>query len=145
MSGEPKPLPFATQRLVALALLLAMLLFGGVTFAVWHGNGGKGLGEQPEPGLDAAAIAVGIASVLGAAVMRMVLGRAVANATGAARSHARFGATLVPLAILEGSCLFGLTIWLLNGNPVPGGIVAGAAFAIAVAMVPLHDPDEGRS
>ena len=54
---------------------------------------------------------------------------------------ARFRGTLVSLALLEGGCLFGLCVWLLNGNAVPGLAAAMALLSLAVLIVPFTDPD----
>ena len=48
---------------------------------------------------------------------------------------------LVPLAILEGGCLFATTVWMLTGNAVPSLAVALVMLAIAIALVPFSDPD----
>jgi hypothetical protein len=141
--SELPPLPFFQQRLVFFALLFGMATFAVVVAVVLQTGDGTGLGGEPMPMLDMVSIALGAAMAVAAFVVRGTLQRRAAAATGAARSHARFRATLVPLALLEGGVLFGLTVWLLNGVAVPPLVVALVLFAAAIAIVPLHDPDAG--
>jgi len=91
--------------------------------------------------LDTVAIAAGVAIAGAALIVRRMLQAAAARQTGAPRAMASFRATLVPIAILEGGCLLGLTTWLLNGNPVPGLVVALVLLSLAVLIVPFSDPD----
>jgi hypothetical protein len=141
--SELPPLPFFQQRLVFFALLFGMAMFAVVVAVVLQTGDGTGLGGEPMPMLDMVSIALGAAMAVAAFVVRGTLQRRADAATGAARSHARFRATLVPLALLEGGVLFGLTVWLLNGVAVPPLVVALVLFAAAIAIVPLHDPDAG--
>jgi hypothetical protein len=141
--SELPPLPFFQQRLVFFALLFGMAMFAVVVAVVLQTGDGTGLGGEPMPMLDMVSIALGAAMAVAAFVARGTLQRRAAAATGAARSHARFRATLVPLALLEGGVLFCLTVWLLNGVAVPPLVVALVLFAAAIAIVPLHDPDAG--
>ena len=48
---------------------------------------------------------------------------------------------IAPLAILEAGCLFAITAWMLNGQAVPALAVACVLLSIAIAMIPLQDPD----
>ncbi len=68
---------------------------------------------------------------------------AIVAASAATRSQAQFVATLIPLAILEGACLLGITAWLLNGNAVPNLVAALVLLSIAIAMVPFSAPHAG--
>jgi hypothetical protein len=42
--------------------------------------------------------------------------------------------------MLEAGCLMSLTAWLLNGNPVPGLVVAMVLLSLAILIVPMRDP-----
>jgi hypothetical protein len=137
------PPPFAMQRLVFVALLLGPSLFAVVVGVLLQMRGGKGMAETPIPMLDTVVVVVGISLTSAALMLRRVLSRVAASMTGDARSHARFRATLIPLAMLEGGSLFALTTWMLNGAAVPPLAVAVAMLAIAVVLVPFSDPDRG--
>lgn len=143
MTHERPPLPFAQQRIVFLAILASVAMFVVAAAVVLQTSDGKGLGGEPIPMLDTVALVVGGAVALAAFALRPALQRAAEAATGAGRSHARFRATLIPLALLEGGCLLGIVTWMLNGNAVPGLVVALVLFAAAVAIVPFTDPDAG--
>jgi hypothetical protein len=143
MTDERPPLPFAQQRIVFLAILSSVAMFVVAAAVVLQTGDGKGLGGDPIPMLDTVALAAGAAVALAAFALRPALQRAAEAATGAARSHARFRATLIPLALLEGGCLLGIVTWMLNGNAVPGLVVALVLFAAAVAIVPFTDSDAG--
>ena len=143
MNGERPRLPFAHQRLVFFGLLLGMVMYAVTVAVILQVGEGKGLAAQRIDALDTIVVAVGGAALAGALTLRAVLQRNVESASGAARSHARFQATLVPVALLEGGVLFALTAWLLNGNVVPHLAVAMVLLAIAIAIVPLADPDAG--
>jgi hypothetical protein len=140
MTG-PTDLPFGTQRLVFFALVLGMTMYAIAVAVVLQTNDSKGMATPPIEALDMAVPAIAAMLTVGALVLRKVLQRAAEAATGAARSQARFRATLIPLAMLEAGCLTGLTAWLLNGNANPHLIAAMLLLAIAIAIVPLTDPD----
>jgi hypothetical protein len=139
---EPKALPFAAQRIVYFALLMSMVVYSIVPAVVLQQNGGKGLAETPLASLDTTAIALGALLAVAAVVVRSKLHAKAAQQRGAQRTNALFRATLVPLAMLEAGCLMSLTAWLLNGNPVPGLVVAMVLLSLAILIVPMRDPDE---
>lgn len=140
MAIEPRPLPFAVHRIVYFALIMSMVCYAIVPAVLLEQNGGKGLAEAPLARLDSVAMALG-ASLAGVALfVRSKLHAAAATKTGPARARALFRATLVPLAMIEAGCLLGLTTWLLNGNPVPGLVVALVLLSLAILIVPLRDP-----
>ena len=138
------PPPFAMQRVVFVALLLGQSLFAVVVGVLLQTRGGRGLAEPPLPLLDTVVLVTGISLTSASLVLRRILSRVATSLDGDARAHARFRATLIPLAMLEGGSLFGITAWLLNGNAVPPLAVAIAMLAIAVVMVPFTDPDRGE-
>lgn len=138
MNGTPS---FAQLRIVCFALLFGMTSFAVVAAVLLQGNDGKGLAEQPLPMLDPIVIAVGTAAVIAAVVLRRVLGPRATETDPERRLAARFRATLLSIAALEGGCLLGIVTWLLQGDPVPGLVVAMVLLAIAIAMVPFRDPD----
>lgn len=137
-------IPFASQRIVFFALLFGMVAYT-IAAAVLLQQTGKGLAEEPVPGLDDVAMFAGLAFAAGAMFLRRQLHGTAERQSGAARSAARFRATLVPLAILEGGSLLGTTTWLLNGRPVPGLVVAMVLLSLAILIVPLRDPDAERA
>jgi hypothetical protein len=145
MNAQPPPLPFAAQRLVFLSLLFGMSAFAVVVGVVLQSRGGKGMLEPPMPVLDTVVIVVGATLAVAAFAMRSALRRFAESATDNARSHARFRAALIPLALLEGGCTFGLTTWLLDGTAVPGLAIAVVLFALAIMVVPFTDPDRSSS
>lgn len=144
MSTERPALPFANQRLVFFALLIGMVLYTITVAVVLQTNGGKGVSVAAVPMLDTVVIGATAGLVIAAFAMRAVLGASAARQQGAARSHALFAATLVPLALLEGACLLALTAWLLNGNAVPNLVAALVALSMAITVVPFSDPDAGH-
>jgi hypothetical protein len=134
---------FAQQRLVCIVLLIGMSFCAVAVAVALQANAGRGMAHEPLPALDTAAVAVGAALVVGALVLRAGLGGVAARAAPESRPLARFRATLVPIAVLEGGCAFDLTVWLLNGRAVPGLAVAMVLLAIAIVLVPFTDPDAG--
>jgi hypothetical protein len=140
MTTTPPP-PFAAMRLIYLALVLGMTAYAIVAAVLLQGRGGKGMAEAPIPEFDTIVPIVGAAVAATALLARHLLLRPLAAAAAAARPTLRFRATLIALALLEGGCLFALTAWLLNGNTVPHLAVAMVLLALAIALVPLSDPD----
>jgi hypothetical protein len=134
---------FAQQRLICLALLLGMIAFTIVVAAVLQQNEGKGLGAEPVAFLDDAVVFVGASMALAAFLVRSLLRKQAERAEPPSRAMARFRAVLVPLACLEGGCLFGLVVWMLNGNAVPALATALCLLSLAVLVVPFTDPDAG--
>ncbi len=139
--AKPVP-PFALQRIVFFALLLGIAMYAIGVAVLLQQSGGKGFVEPPIDELDLVATIAGLGLATAAMLVRRAM-HAVANRlAGDERAAARFRATLVPMAILEGGCLLGLTTWLLNGRVVPGLVVALVLLSLAVLIVPFADPDE---
>lgn len=134
--------PFAVQRLVFLSLLLGIAVFAVVVAFVLQSNDGHGLADPRVPLLDTLSPVLGAVLAASAFTVRSLLQRRAARQDAGQRSQLRFSATLVPLAQLEAGALFGLVVWLLNGNPVPGLVVACVLFSLAVWLVPFHEPPE---
>jgi hypothetical protein len=141
MNGAPT---FAQQRLIAVALLLGMTFFAVVVAVVLQTNSGKGLAAEPIEVLDTVVLVVGASMAVTAFVLRSLLTAAAERAAPDQRPLQRFRAVLVPLATIEGACLFALTVWMLNGKTVPTLVVAMVLLALAIVMVPFHDPDADR-
>lgn len=137
---KPQAPPFAVQRIVYFALIMSMVVYAIVPAVVLQQNGGKGLAEVPLPMLDTVAITLGAVLGVAAVFVRGRLHAMAAAQTGTERASALFRATLVPLAMIEAGCIMGLTTWLLNGNPVPGLVVALVLLSLAILIVPLRDP-----
>ena len=139
------PLPFAMQRLVFFALLFGMAMFTICVAVMLQSNDGKGLLSPPMLELNIAVIAAGITAAAVALLLRALLGRRAEATPKEQRAAARFRATLVPLTLLEGACMFALVAWLLNGNPVPNLVVGLGVMSVALAIVPMQDPDQERA
>lgn len=137
-----RPAPsFAQMRIVYFGLLMGMVGYAVAAAVVLQGQDGKGLATEPIPLLDAIASAAGGALAVAAFAARAVMRGRLAGKAGAELAAARHAATLLPLAMLEGGCLFCITVWLLNGHPVPPLVVALVLLALAIVVVPFSDPD----
>lgn len=143
MHQPPGGLPFAHQRLVFLALLLGMVMFI-VVIAVLQQVGDMKPPGNPITELDTIVPVFAATIATGALLLRSVLRQKAEAMAGPERQAARFRATLVPLAMVEGGCLFAATAWWLNGKVVPHLVTALVLLAIAIAIVPFQDPDAGR-
>lgn len=141
--GRDAP-PFAQQLLVLLALVLGMTMYIIAVAVVLHANDGKPLAEAPNPLLDTVCVATGGGLALTAMLLRTILRARAAKLTGGERASLWFKSNLAAIALLEGGSLFGSTTWLLNGNAVPGLVVALVLLSLAIAIVPFTDPDVGR-
>lgn len=144
MSTGPR-LSFAMQRMVCFALLFGMVMFTIAVAVMLQVNDGKGLLQPPLIELNIPVIGTGIAAGLSALLLRSVLSRRAEAAPKEQRAGARFRATLVPLALLEGACMFALVAWMMNGNAVPNLVVALCVMSVAIAIVPMRDPDQERT
>ena len=144
MSTGPQ-LSFAMQRMVCFALLFGMVMFTIAVAVMLQVNDGKGLLQPPLLELNIPVIATGIAAAATALLLRSTLGRRAEATPKEQRAAARFRATLVPLALLEGACMFALVAWLMNGNPVPNLVVGLGVMSVALAIVPMQDPDQERA
>lgn len=143
-SGSPNGSPtFAQQRLICFALLMGVGAFALVVAFLLQQNGGAGLSPEIDPLLGTMVLVVGPSMAVAALVARSVLGRKAEAEPAATRASARFRAVLVPMAMLEGGALLGITVWMLSGAAVPNLVVALVLLALMIALVPLRDPDEG--
>jgi hypothetical protein len=135
---------FAQQRLIGLALVLGMVLYIVAVAVMQQVGDGKLPAVGPIAILDTLVPIVGAAVAVGAFLLRRSLRGRAETKTGLMRSAARLQALLVPLALLEAGCLLATTAWWLNGAPVPHLATALVLLALAIAIVPLQDPDAGR-
>lgn len=138
-TGSPT---FAQRRLICLALLMGVGAYALVVAFLLQQNG-AGLSPDVDPMLGTVTIAVGSSMAVAALLMRHVLGSKADAEPMATRPLARFRAALVPMALLEGGALLGITVWMLSGAAVPNLVVALVLIAAMIALVPLRDPDEG--
>lgn len=134
---------FAQQRMICFALLTGMALYAIVAAFTLHGNDGQGMVPDTVKALEWLTPVFGVATAVSALLLRRVLQQKADAKPPAERGAARFRATLIPLALIEGGCLFAITIWMMTGATVPHLVVAMVLLAIAIAIVPLHDPDDG--
>ena len=139
--SPPGPPTFAQKRIVYFALLFGMTAYAIVAAIVVQANEGKGLAEEPIQILDIIAAVTGAALAGTAILTRFTFLRRAQKLSGDARAAVRFTGVLLPLALLEGGCLFAITVWMLNGNAVPSLAVALVLLALAIAIVPFSDPD----
>lgn len=140
MTGMPAP-PFAAQRLICIALLAGMGLYGGVVAVLLAQQEWRGIAEAPIELLDTITPIAGGALLVAATVLRMVLRSRAAASPADLRPALSFQATLMSVAMLEGGVLLAVTAWLLNGNPMPHVAVAAVLFAVTIVFVPFSDPD----
>jgi hypothetical protein len=132
---------FAQQRLILMALLVGMAIYTIAIAVVLLTNDGKGLSPEFFADRDWIVPVLAASMATGAMVLRGSLQRGADALTGDARSAARFRATLIPVALLEGGCLIGLSAWLITGRSVPHLVTALVLLAIAIAIVPFSDSD----
>ena len=134
-------IPFAGQRMICVALVLGMAMYAVVVGVILKLNDGVGMTEEPIEVLDTIALIVGIAVAVLAVFARILIAKKAATADKGQRATPRFLSLVVPLVLLEGGCLLAITVWMLNGNAVPALAVACVLLSIAIAMIPLQDPD----
>lgn len=142
-NGSPGSPTFAQQRLVCFALLMGVGAFALVVAFLLQQNGGAGLAPDIDPMLGTAVLVVGPSMAVAALLVRGMLARKADAEPMATRASARFRALLVPMAMLEGGALLGITVWMMSGAAVPNLVVALVLLALMIALVPLRDPDEG--
>jgi hypothetical protein len=140
MSGKTS-IPFAGQRIVCVALVFGMLMYAIVAGVMLQMNEGNGIAEAPIEELNLIAMILGAALGAGAIAARLTLNKRAEAVAKEDRGNLRLLSRLVPIAIIEAGCLFAITAWMLNGQAVPALAVACILLSIAIAMIPLHDPD----
>lgn len=143
MNGGPRSPSFAQQRLIAFALLFGVGAYALVVAFLLQQNDGKGLQPDVAPELANVVLMLGPALLVTSLVLRTVMNRRAEALPPGERASLRFQALLLPLAVLEGGALFGITVWMLSGKAVPNLVTALVLFAAMIAIVPLRDPDEG--
>lgn len=143
MTSGPRNASFAQQRLIAFALLMGVGAYALVVAFLLQQNDGKGLQPDVAPELANVVLMLGPAMLVTGLVLRTMMNRRAEALPVEERAALRFQAMLVPMAILEGGALFGITVWMLCGRAVPSLVTALVLFAAMIAIVPLRDPDEG--
>ena len=134
-------MPFAGQRMVCMALVFGMAMYAIAAGVLLKTNDGVGLAGEPIEVLDTVALAAGIVLAGVALLVRMLLSKKAEAADKDHRGTPRFLSRLIPLAIIEAGCLLAITAWMLNGKALPSLAVALVLLSIAIAMIPLQDPD----
>ena len=71
-----------------------------------------------------------------AMVLRPILVRRAAAASGEATVAAAMSAMLVPLAMLEGAVLLQATCWLITAEPVPSAFAGGLFLLLTLTVRP---------
>ena len=134
--------PFAQQRLVAIALILAMaLMAGGVGLLLTPGKDLVNVvGESPY--LTTTSWTVSVLALLAAVATRLFARSRAENAKGEDRAKFFYMSSLLPIVILEAGFTLSLFTWVLTDEAVPGLVLACLQFAIALACVPLTDPNK---
>lgn len=140
MNGKAS-IPFAGQKMIYMALVVGIAMYAIVAGLILKSNDGIGLMEEPIQMLDTASPIVGIALALAAIAARILFNKRADAAELGGRSMQRMLSRLVPIFLLESACLFAITAWLLNGKAMPSLAVACILLSIAIAMMPLQDPD----
>ncbi|MBK8097487.1 MAG: hypothetical protein IPK26_10285 [Planctomycetes bacterium] len=128
-----------TTMIVCSSLLGGVCLFAIVIAVLLQGDG---TGMQPLEFMNTLSVAVGASLLPVALLLRSTLRQRAEQKTGADRARARFAAVLVPIAVLEGGMMLGLTTWMMNGTPMPGLVVACVLLAAAIGILPFRAPDE---
>lgn len=133
-------LPFSLQRIIFSSLLFVVITFMAVVALMVPGDG-PGLAPEPMAAMDLLAVVFGAITLVAGLFLRWTLHRRADQKQGDARRQARFLATLVPLAVLEGGCLLALVVWMTNGYPLPGLVVALILLSVMIAILPFRDPE----
>ena len=140
MSGK-EIMPFAGQRIVCLALVFGMTMYAIVAGVLLQTNNGVGLVEEPIEELNLVSVILGAAVAISAIGTRLAITKRAEALPKSERALPRLLSRIAPIAILEAGCLFAITAWMLNGQAVPALAVACVLLSIAIAMIPMHDPD----
>ena len=134
--------PFAQQRLVAIALILAMALMGGVPALVLE-PGKVLVNEAAEwPYLKMVSWIFCALTLVAAIAARMFAHSRAQDAKGEERAKYFYMSSLLPIVILEAGFMFGFFTWIVTGEALPGLVFACLQFAIALACVPFTDPNK---
>ena len=140
MNGKAS-IPFAGQKMIYMALVVGIAMYAIVAGLILKSNDGVGIMEEPIQMLDTASSLVGIALALAAIAARIIFNKRASAAELSGRSMQRLLSLLVPIFLLEAACCFAITVWLFNGKAIPSLAVACILLSIAIAMMPLQDPD----
>jgi hypothetical protein len=134
-------IPFAGQRMISMALVLGMAMYAIAVGVILKVNDGVGVSEEPIEVLDTIATIFGIVAAVLAVFIRILITKKAAATDKDQRAKPRLLALFIPLGFLEAGCVLAITAWMLNGNAVPSLAVACVLLSIAIAMIPLQDPD----
>ncbi len=140
MNGQVS-IPFAGQKMIYMALVVGIAMYAIVAGLILKSNDGIGIIEEPIQMLDTASSLVGITLALAAIAVRIIFNKRANAAELSGRNMQRMLSRLVPIFLLEAACCFAITVWLLNGKAIPSLAVACILLSIAIAMMPLQDPD----
>lgn len=132
---------FAQQRLVCIALILAMGLMAGV-FALVLEPGQLLVEPQQSQTLLTINWVAGVVSLLAAVTVRLFCRSRAEAAKAEERAKWRYLSSFLPIVILEGGFLLGMVSWVLTGETVPALVFASLQFVFALSFVPLTDPDK---
>ena len=138
--NDRPPPPFAQQRLICLALLLGMVSYAMVVAVMVVQTGNKGMAAEYIFWLDIALPSAGVVCAAVAVSTRRMLSATAEPLFGTARGNALFRAILVPLAVTEGGCLFGVTAWLFNASVAPL-VTTVLLLSLSIWLMPFRDPD----
>ena len=132
---------FEDQRMVCLALVISVVLYAIVAGFALQSNEGQGLSEEPLEILETLTILLGATFSVAAILVRVMMNKRAARSDQDNRSKLRFQANFLPLAMLQTGGLVAITTWLFNGKAVPALVIACILLSLAIAMMPLRDPD----
>ena len=132
---------FSDQRMICIALVFGIAMYAIVVGVILKMNEGIGLSDEPIEVLDTVALAVGITVAVVALLIRWIFIKKAEATAKEDRARPRLLSRIIPLTIIEGGGLLAITIWMLNGNAVPSLAVACVLLSLAIALIPLTDPD----
>ena len=127
--------------MICIALVFGIAMYAIVVGVILKMNEGIGLSDEPIEVLDTVALAVGITVAVVALLIRWILIKKAEATAKEHRARPRLLSRIIPLTIIEGGGLLAITIWMLNGNAVPSLAVACVLLSLAIALIPLTDPD----
>lgn len=144
--GEQERLALRTARTICVALIVGVVLFGGVVAGLAMSGGGNAgtikppsLANVPRHVLLMAGLAGALlitAAPMAVFMRKVMLTRGADPQTGRVDPGVFLTATIVAMALLEAPALLGLVSGMIGKSLWPGGVVSAVAVAMMVAMLP---------
>ena len=140
-SGPVVVPPFAQQRLVCIALIIAMAVMAAV-FALVLEPGQLLVEPLASQTLVTINWVAGVVALLAAVTVRIFFRSRAEAAKAEDRAKWYYLSSIVPIAILEGGFMLGMVSWVLTGETLPALAFASLQFVFALSFVPLTDPNK---